>query len=353
MRRHAGFSLLEMIVALQIALAVGLIVAGLLAHLLASAQVEPERTDRDHRLRLAADAIAERLRASGAGLGHGGAAGPLGDYLPALFPHRRGTSPADAELSAFDDRFTVLALAAGGPQAAVLAPMASPASPIPVLAQPGCPAGQPACGFVLNQAAIVFDRTGAFDVFRVSDVQPDAVLHAPAALSRVYGPAGTAHLAVIDMRAFWLDGPHATLRQITIAGSNQPVADHVVDLRLRYFGDAAPPLRPRPPLGVSTCLFDAAGQPLLPTLVPTDGPLVELTLAMLSDGPVCGVAPNRFDADLYRIRRVRVTLRVEAGPAQVRGTAPALFRRPGQARSAATSVPDEEVSFDVALRNIP
>jgi hypothetical protein len=339
-------------VALQVALIVGLLVSGLLTHLLATAQVEPERTDRDHRVRVAADVVAERLRDAGVGLAHGDLAGPLAAYVPALFPHRRGTVSADPELSAYDDRFTVVAAAAGRPHAAVLAPMATAGSPVPVLAQAGCPA-QPACGFALNDRAIVFDRAGHFDLFRVSGIQPSAVLHDPVVLSRVYGPAGGAQVAAVDLRALWFDGAEATLRQLTGGGSNQPVADHVVGFRVRYFGDPAPPAGPRPPAGVATCLFDAAGQALLPALAPTDGPLAELTLPMLSDGPICGTAPHRFDADLYRLRRIRVTVRVEAAPEVVRGIDPLLFRRPGRARPEARSVPDKEVTFDVALRNVP
>jgi hypothetical protein len=350
--RHAGgFTIAEMLVALQIALVLGVIVAGLLSHLIATAQVEPERTDRDHRVRLVVDTIAERLRESGAGLGHGDLAGPLNRHLPAVYPHRRGTLAADPEMSAFHDRFTVLATEAGAPHAAVLSPMVDTTSPIAILPQAGCPPGAPACGFQPNTRAVVFDRTGSFDLFTISGIQADAVHHLPAALSRVYGPAGRAQVAQIDLRAFWFDAANATLRQLTGGGSNQPVADHVVAMTVRYFGDPAPPEGPRPPVGLPNCLFDAAGAPLLSALAPTDGALVELTPAMLSDGPVCGAAPNRFDADLYRLRRIRVTLRVEAAPESLRGTDPQLFRRPGRARSPATSVPDQEVTFEVALRN--
>jgi hypothetical protein len=81
---------------------------------------------------------------------------------------------------------------------------------------------------------------------------------------------------------------------------------------------------------------------------------VELTQAVLTDGPWCpdGLAPNRFDADLFRIRKVRVTLRVQAALASLRGPAGALFLKGGTARIGLRYVPDLEGQFDVAPRNL-
>ena len=36
------------------------------------------------------------------------------------------------------------------------------------------------------------------------------------------------------------------------------------------------------------------------------------TAAILTDGPYCGSGDNQFDADLLRVRKVRVTLRMQA-----------------------------------------
>ena len=48
--------------------------------------------------------------------------------------------------------------------------------------------------------------------------------------------------------------------------------------------------------------------------------LVELTHAILTDGPWCpdSLATNRFDADLLRVRRIRVSLRVQSALASLR-----------------------------------
>jgi hypothetical protein len=81
---------------------------------------------------------------------------------------------------------------------------------------------------------------------------------------------------------------------------------------------------------------------------------VELMPAVLTDGPWCpdGIAPNRFDADLFRVRKIRVTLRVQSALASLRGPAGPLFLKGGTARIGLRSVPDLEVQFDVTPRNL-
>ena len=69
-----------------------------------------------------------------------------------------------------------------------------------------------------------------------------------------------------------------------------------------------------------------------------------LILASLADGPYCGSAPYRFDADLYRVRRVHVRLRVQPTSARLRA--------PGRALGLALHVPDMVVEFDVAPRSL-
>ena len=53
-----------------------------------------------------------------------------------------------------------------------------------------------------------------------------------------------------------------------------------------------------------------------------------------------------------RTRLVRVTLRVEAAAASLRGPAGPLFARAGTSTTAERYVPDREVQFDVAPRNL-
>ena len=93
-----------------------------------------------------------------------------------------------------------------------------------------------------------------------------------------------------------------------------PVIDHVAGLAFKYFGD------PRAPQLVANNGLN--GDPI--TLDP----------AILADGPWWEDQSGRFDADLVRVRSIGVTLRVRS-----------VF--------GARLVPDLEIAFRVALRNVP
>ena len=93
--------------------------------------------------------------------------------------------------------------------------------------------------------------------------------------------------------------------------------------------------------------------PRLPPLA-ADAALVPLTAAQFADGPWCPdeTNANRWDADLLRIRRVGVTIRVEAALAALRGPAGVLFTNRGSSRTPNRWVPDQEIRFQVSPRNM-
>ena len=82
--------------------------------------------------------------------------------------------------------------------------------------------------------------------------------------------------------------------------------------------------------------------------------LVPLTDTQLTDGPWCPdeTNANRWDADLLRIRKIGVTLRVQAANAALRGPAGVLFAHGGTSRSRNRWLPDLQVRFDVTPRNM-
>jgi hypothetical protein len=87
-------------------------------------------------------------------------------------------------------------------------------------------------------------------------------------------------------------------------------------------------------------------------LTADEGSLAALTSDMLTDGPMCGGGTNQFDADLLRIRKVRVTMRVQAASASLRGNDGRLWINPGTAKGGERYVPDYALSFEVAPRNL-
>ena len=60
---------------------------------------------------------------------------------------------------------------------------------------------------------------------------------------------------------------------------------------------------------------------------------------------------SRFDADLLRVRRIRIALRFQASDPAVRG-AGVHFANPGFARRETVMVPDRTLEIDVTPRNL-
>jgi hypothetical protein len=192
-----------------------------------------------------------------------------------------------------------------------------------------------------------------------------------------------AYITQVAMYTYWLktDTTTNTYQLMRYDGdvTDVPIAENVVGLTFEYYGERTPPqLRPGlsppttygpnpPALGVNnttdnwgagencTFLVDAGVQlPRLTTLNGGGNSLVKLTQEQLTDGPWCpdSVAPGRYDADLLRIRKVRVTLRVQASKASLRGAAGTLFTRGGTARRGEQFIPDHQLQFDVTARNL-
>ena len=60
---------------------------------------------------------------------------------------------------------------------------------------------------------------------------------------------------------------------------------------------------------------------------------------------------NVFDADLLRIRQVRLKLRIQAAPAGLRGTG-TEYLVPGLSRDARRLLPDYGLTIDISPRNL-
>jgi type II secretory pathway pseudopilin PulG len=210
------------------------------------------------------------------------------------------------------------------------------------------------------------------------------------ALTASPDPAGTVRTDAITLASaagsvtYWWRGDDGTgvpqLMIVGASGRDVPVADHIVSVSFRYFGDPRPPsllkpldepdgpwttYGPKPSLDAvapygpgENCVFvdDGSGAPLprLPTLAAGDGGLAELSAGDLSDGPWCpdASAADRWDADLLRVRSIAVTLRAQAALASLRGPAGPLFAIGGTSTNAARWAPDLVVEFRVSPRNL-
>ena len=93
--RHGGFTLIEMMVSMAILTVVVAGVFSLLNPARGTFRAQPEVSDMQQRLRVAADSIHKDLVMAGAGMYSGNMIGTLDAYFSPLLPHRVGTIVAD------------------------------------------------------------------------------------------------------------------------------------------------------------------------------------------------------------------------------------------------------------------
>lgn len=291
-----GFTLPEMLIATLVSMLVSGAIFAVLQPVQGMFQAQVETVDLHQRLRVAVDALTKDLAMAGAGTTIGIVRGPLATSEAPVLPYRRGLVGDDPAANVFyrPDTITLRYIASTADQSAIASHT-----------------------YYLRADA----ASGAFQLMHYDGARGDF-----------------------------------------------PVIDNVLLLAFEYFGAAQPPLSiPPPGLAVDpnpddeypageNCLFirvDGEPAPRLAALAA--GPAtVRLDASMLTDGPWCpdALSVNRFDADLLRVVRVGVRLRVQTGQPALRGPAGPGFARGGTARAPQRWVPDAEVRFTVAPRNL-
>ena len=389
MRQEDGVSLIELLVSMTLMLTVTAAVFSLMNPTQGAFMVEPEVADMQQRMRVASDTLYHDLLMAGGGSYMGASKGSLNYFFAPVMPFRQGLSNDDPPGTFRTDAITLLYVPSTSSQTSISQEMPARSAHLKVNADPGCPKNDQLCGFAKGMSVLIYDDTGSYDVFTVSSVQESALhlQHNLNDLSKSYG-AGAKIVQVVS-HTYYLKNDDATktyqLMHYDGGSSNDvPVVDHVVGLTFDYFGDPQPPLMrrpvsdptgpwttygPKPPAaGVQTtawpagenCVFTSDPSPTpAPRLAVlgaggTTTALVKLTEAELRDGPWCPdvTSPNRFDADLLRIRKIGVTLRVESAVAALRGPLGALFTHGGTSQSGNRFAPDQEVRFQVSPRNL-
>jgi len=402
-RGEAGFSIVEMLIATAIMMVVTAATFGLMnpAHGMFAAQ--PEVSDMQQRLRIAADTLKKDLLMAGAGTYSGNnKLGSLGQYVATILPDREGNITPDAPgtykcTTAFcsslggSDTITIMYVPPTSAQTTLRDNMPQSSAELKVNQQAGCPSNDKLCGFREGMQVMIFDDTGASDIFSITNVQDEAlhIQHKGQDLSKAY-PQNSTFVTQIAAATYWLktDTVAETYQLMRYDGyqTDVPIAENIVGMAFEYFADPSPPVLlksvndpvgpwtnygPKPPdVGVDrasdnwgtgeNCLFMVSGgahvarTEMATPLGPVNGPLVKLTPAKLTDGPWCpdAATANRFDADLLRIKKVRVTLRVQVESKSLRGPTGSFFLRGGTATGGARYIPDQEISFEVTPRNL-
>jgi prepilin-type N-terminal cleavage/methylation domain-containing protein len=391
LRNERGFTLMEMIVAMAIMVTVTSVIFSMVDPSRGAYRVQPEVADLQQRLRIGAQFLADDLIMAGSGSPSASPqVGTLTNFFAPIQPYRLGMINSDPDMGVFyrSDAITIMYIPPGAPQTTLSGNMPQPSSELDVTRQPNCPPSEPPlCGFKDGQRIIIFDETGAYDDMTVTEVQNGSLKlqHNKSVvgneLSKAYTTATNPQIAQIAQKTYWFNAATNQLMFYDGDQRDEPVVDQVVELVFEYFGDPRPPIMinpvtnpigpwtsygPKPPpltMATSTwpagenCAFlvGASGthEGRLPDLAPGEDGLVGLSEAMLTDGPWCPDAtfPTRYDADLLRIRKIGIRLRVQVASSELRGPAGALFRNAGTSSSSSRMVPDQEIRFDVVPRN--
>jgi hypothetical protein len=350
-RPEAGFSLVELLVAAAIALGVTLAAALLVSEAQGSWESDSARADLQQRARVAADVLTRALRDAGFGAHGTSGTGPLIRSVAPILPRRAGARGADPPHVVRRDALTVLSTVAEAPHATLLFDLGAGATSFEISPGPACTVAP--CGLSPGAHVMLTSGDGQHDVFTVVAIDGATVGVRHHGAGAAPYPAG-ARVVPVSSTTYAVDQGTRTLRAYNGDASDLPLVDDVLEMRVEYFGEPRPPSQPRPQPGQANCLYASDGSyhwGLLPVL-DAPGGLALLTPSLLDDGPWCGSGSRQFDADLLRVRRIRVTLRLQAADPAVRGADPARFRMPGSARRPGAMVPDTSVVVDVSPHNL-
>jgi type II secretory pathway pseudopilin PulG len=380
---RGGFTLAELLIAGTLVLLLMTGLAAVIDPSHATSRAQAAATDVRLRLRAASEALSADLHGAGSGPVNGVFGRSLGTVTPAVLPLRIG-SRGDPAGTTRADAFSVISTAGVG-AAAELADLFVPGTAVArISAVSGCQVSDPSCGVRAGASVLILDGRGQSDLFNVTAVNGQWLTLAPrGATSGRPFPAGSL-LVPVTVACYYLRTGTAADGLQLMAGDGDtwelPLVDHLTGLSIELLGDPRPPRlgslgNPSraatygplpPPDGVDdlrddwpageNCTFLTTGgaqQSRMPALSSAGAAgLVVLSASVLTDGPWCpdGSAPNRYDADLLRVRAVRVTIRVEAALAADRGPDVRLFLHPGLSRDRSGVAADQVVVLDVVPR---
>lgn len=329
-RCSRGFTLVELLVTAGLMTVVVSAVAVLAANTDRLAGSQARDIDAQQRGRVIAESLGRDLRAAGAGVDRGPMSGPLNRFFTPVLPRRIGRTRADASTVARRDAITLVTV----PDTLWQSTLASTESPSTgQITLSVCPGGRE-CPAARGATLALFDPPGRLDLLGVLGASFGTTQVRVLGSSAGAFDAGST-VTEVNVRTYYFDSAQGQLRVYDADATDQAVVDGVTGLAFDYFGTTELPRWPKPPLGVENCLYDVAGawQPGA-ALAPADEGLALLPLSMFTDGPWCGAGGTLFDADLLRIRRVRVQAALQASV------------RPSDPR------PDYRVTFDISPKNL-
>jgi type II secretory pathway pseudopilin PulG len=394
-----GFTLVEMLIAAMVMMAVTAAVFQMMNPAQGIFKAQPEVSDEQQRLRVGVETLRGDIVMAGAGSYMGSTAGSLYNFFAPVMPYRSGDLNDDPSQGVFyRDNTISLLYVPPTPAQTSGSPIGNNSQEIEVNPQFNCSGTSgnsnkgSICGFTIGMRVLLMDNMGEWETTTLTNIQ-DSALHLQHSGKLLNEYPNGMTITQVRTATYYLkaDKPSNTYQLMFYDGyqTDLPIVDNVVKLKFEYFGEPQPPRMlppgpnncltatctgpwttygPKPPDAATdlittdeygkgeNCAFSMATGALAPRLaVLGDGTSpVKLTAASLTDGPWCPNkdSVNRYDADLLRVRRVRVSMRVQVGLDSLRGPAGVLFTNGGTATSAQRYVPDQEISFDVTPRNM-
>jgi type II secretory pathway pseudopilin PulG len=355
LRSESGYSLIELLVSAAIMLIVTGAIFTIVNPAQGNTQAQTEVADLQQRMRLGADVMFKELLMAGAGPYQGDMSGSLVNYFAPILPRRTGALSPDPPTTFRADTITLTHIPNTYSQTTIKYDMPITSMELKVNDVVNCPKHDQLCGFEEGMVVLIYDSSGHFDTFEITNVQDDAghLQHRGQSLSYEYQAGAKVTQAVSN--TYYRDATTNQLKRYNGGLTETPIVDNLVDLQFSYFGDPNPPKSPKPTtIGDSNCLYDATGSYRnLPVLPMTDGSLAELSPTILTDGPLfCGGGSNQYDPDLLRIRKVRIMMRFQVASAALRGSNTLLWKSPGKSQGAEKMVPDYIVTYEVTPRNL-
>ena len=252
---EAGFTLFEMLVSTALIVLVTGGVFSVLNPSYGTFQAQPEVSDMQQRMRVAADTIQKDLVMAGAGTYSGFMVGTLDNYFAPMLPHRVGTINPDPAGSFHANALcptrcasaiTIMYVPNTNAQTTIRTDMPTPSAELKVHQQPGCGEDdRELCGFNDGDRVLIFDPSGAYDIFTITNTQDNALhlQHRDDKFTQKYDSG--AWITRVESHTYYLNEVPATntyeLRHYDGYQTDLPVADNVVDFRIEFFGDPLPP----------------------------------------------------------------------------------------------------------------
>ena len=173
---EAGYSLIELLVSAAIMLTVTGAIFSLMNPAQGSSEAQTEIADVQQGMRVGSDALFKELVMAGAGVYHGSTTGSLINFFAPILPRRSGAQNSDPPTVFRPDAISITYIPNTYTQTTILRSMPAQSQELKVndLDASKCPKKDPLCAFTEGMVVLIFDSTGHFDTFEITNVQSDA-----------------------------------------------------------------------------------------------------------------------------------------------------------------------------------